>query len=238
MDNAIYTALNRQTGLMAEMRAIANNIANASTTGFRKEGLVFAEHVAALGPDAPSLSMADGVARMVDLREGALTQTGGALDLALEGEGFFMIETDAGRQLTRAGSFVLSPEGQVVTADGARLLDSGGTAVTLPADAGEPAIARDGTVSVGGAPVAQIGVFRPESPAGLVHAQGTAFAFEGAPEPVEAPGVFQGYLEGSNVDPIQEIARMIEVQRAYEMGQGFLDREDGRIRSVIEALGR
>ncbi|MCV2866084.1 flagellar hook-basal body complex protein [Defluviimonas sp. WL0075] len=238
MDNAGYTTLNRQAGLMQEMRAIANNIANVSTTGFRKEGVVFAEHLARLGADEPTLAMADGVARVTDLRSGPLLPTGGALDLAIEGDGFFLLATAEGERLSRAGSFALSPEGELVAADGARLLDAGGATITIPPGAGQPAIARDGTLSVGGTPVAQIGLYATADMASLIHDGGTRFAVTGPMEPVEAPRIHQGFLEGSNVEPVREIARMIEVQRAYEMGQGFLDREDGRIRAVIETLGR
>ncbi len=144
MDNSIYASLNRQSGLMQEMQAIANNIANSDTTGFRKEGVVFSEHIARLGRQEPTLAMADASARMIDLRNGALQNTGGALDIALDGEGFFRLATPQGERLTRAGSFTLSPEGQIVSSDGSALLDSGGATVTIPPGFGPPAIARDG----------------------------------------------------------------------------------------------
>ena len=105
MDNSVYTTLNRQSGLMSEMRAIANNIANAATTGFRAEGVLFSEHVAGLGRAAPSLSMANIEGRIVSPVQGALAQTGGTFDLAIEGDGYFLIETPGGNRLTRAGSF-------------------------------------------------------------------------------------------------------------------------------------
>ena len=73
---------------------------------------------------------------------------------------------------------------------------------------------------------------------GLVHAGGTRFAAEAGIEPYEGGTMFQGFLENSNVNPVAEIARMIEVQRAYEMGQRFLDAEDQRVRAVIQTLGR
>ncbi|SPH23444.1 Flagellar basal-body rod protein FlgG [Defluviimonas aquaemixtae] len=238
MDNAVYTTLNRQSGLQAEMRAVANNIANVSTTGFRKEGVIFAEHVAELEGEEPSLSMGTAEGRVVNLAQGVLVQTGGAFDLAIEGEGFFQIETREGPHLTRAGAFTPSLEGELVTAEGHRLLDLGGAPVFVPTDAGPVAIASDGTVSAGGNPIAQIGLFVPSDPADLIHKGGTRFAAEGGIEPFEGGTIFQGFLENSNVNAVTEIARMIEVQRAYEMGQGFLDAEDQRIRSVIQALGR
>lgn len=238
MDNALYTSLNRQSGLMREMQAVANNIANLSTTGFRREGVIFAEHVAAVGRDVPSLSMATAEGRMIDLSQGVLSQTGGTFDMAIEGDGFFMIATPDGNQLTRAGAFTRSPEGELVTSDGFRLLDSGGGPVAVPAEARNIILARDGTLSADGQPLAQIGLFLPQEAGDLIHAGGTRFRTTREPQPMEGGAIFQGFLEGSNVNAVSEITRMIEVQRAYEMGQGFLDAEDGRIRSVTETLGR
>ncbi len=238
MDNTGYVALNRQSGLLREMQAVANNIANLSTTGFRKEGVVFAEHVADLGAAEPSLSMADAAARAIDLSQGPLGQTGGAFDVAIEGDGFFMVAAPDGTQLTRAGDFTLSPEGALVTADGLPVLDAGGAPITVPRDAGPVRIARDGTISAGDTPVARLGVERALDPGSLAHVAGTRFATTGDTEPVEDPSVFQGFLEGSNVNPVAEIARMIEVQRAYELGQRMLDQEDARIRSVIDTAAR
>jgi len=237
MDNAGYTTLSRQSGLLAEMQAVANNIANLSPAGFRKEGVIFAEHVAALEGE-PSLSMAHASARIVDLAQGPLTKTGGSFDFAIEGEGFFLIETPEGNQLTRAGSFTPSAEGELVTPDGHRLLDAGAAPVFVPPGAGTVALAADGTLSADGAPVAQIGLFVPADPNGLRHRGGTRFDAGAGVAPLEGAVILQGYVENSNVNPVKEIARMIEVQRAYELGQTFLDREDERIRGVISALSR
>ena len=125
MDAAGYVTLTRQSGLMREMQLIANNIANASTAGFRREGVVFSEYVRRLD-DAPSLSMAHASARHVDLTPGETEMTGAAFDLAIEGEGFFLVETPQGNRLTRAGMFTPSAEGELVNPDGHRLLDQGG----------------------------------------------------------------------------------------------------------------
>ncbi|OWY02277.1 MULTISPECIES: flagellar hook-basal body complex protein [unclassified Thioclava] len=238
MDNAIYATLTRQSGLMREMRTVANNIANVSTTGFRREGVIFSEYLSGLEGNEPSLSMARAHGRMIDRSQGGLTQTGGAFDFAIEGEGFFMIETPQGNQLTRAGSFIPSAAGELLTPDGYRLLDSGGTPVAIPSGASSVALAADGTLSNNGQPIAQVGVYLPTDPSGLRHVGGTRFTAEAGAEPVEGAVLMQGFLEDSNVDPVTEIARMIEVQRAYEMGQAFLEREDERIRSVIQTLAR
>lgn len=235
MDNAGYTALTRQSGLMAEMRTIANNIANANTTGFRAEGVIFAEHIKQTGSD--SLSMATASVRDTVQTQGALAQTGGPFDLAIEGDGFFLIDTPNGQRLTRAGSFTPNEVGDLVTMDGHPVLDSGGAPVFIPTGLGPVGIAPDGTISAGGRPVGQIGLFLPEDPLSLTREDGVRFSTNGV-LPAEDSRMLQGYIEESNVDPVLQVARMIEVQRAYELGQSFMENEDKRIRGVIDTLGR
>lgn len=236
MDNASYTTLTRQSGLMREMQSVANNIANASTTGFRREGVVFSEHVADLD-SMPSLSMARAGGHHIDTRQGGFEKTGGPLDLAIEGDGYFMVETPDGDRLTRAGHFMSNSEGDLVTADGFRVLDAGGAPVFVPPNATSISIAADGTMSADGDPVTQLGLFTAD-PSGLVRVGSTLFEASGGVEPLIGGTVLQGFLEGSNVDPVTEIARMIEVQRSYELGQKFLEKEDERLRSVQKLIGR
>ena len=236
MENAAYTTLTRQSGLLREMAQVANNIANISTTGFRREGMVFSEYVQDAGPGEPSLSMATPGARIVSPVQGTLTETGGRLDIAIEGEGFFLIATPEGERLTRAGAFALSPAGDLVTPDGHLVLDAGGAPVFIPPDARAIGLAADGTLSADGAPIAQIGLWRPVDPLELTRVAGTQFEALSGFEPVDDGVMLQGFVEESNVNPVAEITRMIEVQRAYELGQGFLDREDERIRSVLRAV--
>lgn len=237
MENATYATLTRQSGLMREMQVVANNIANSATTGFRAEGVTFAE-VIRRTREGPSLSMAAARVRTTSELQGGLRKTGAPLDLAIEGRGYFLIETPEGERLTRAGSFSASGAGDLVTADGHRVLDAGGAPVFIPPDAGDLAIAADGTVSAQGRPLTQIGLVRPADPLSLVREGGVMFRTEGGIEPEEDGRILQGYLEASNVDSVTQIARMIEVQRAYELGQSFLDAEDERIRNAVKTLVR
>lgn len=237
MDATAYTTLTRQSGLMREMQAVANNIANLSTTGFRREGVIFTEHVRRL-EDAPSLSMAHASARHVDLREGDLSETGGAFDFAIRGDGFFLVDTPQGQRLTRAGSFTPDAEGTLRTNDGHALLDAGAAPIVVPPGAGPVTLGPDGTLSADGGPLARVGLWQPADPLALRHGAGTLFDPGSDVDPAEGGTMLQGFLEGANVGPVSEIARMIAVQRAYELGQRFLDAEDGRVRGVIETLGR
>jgi flagellar basal-body rod protein FlgF len=236
MEAGVYTTLTRQSGLMREMQVVAHNIANISTTGFRREGVIFSEYVKRM-EGGPSLSMASGNTRHLDLRQAGISQTGAAFDFAIQGDGFFLIETPQGQAMTRAGSFMPNAEGELVNPDGHRLLDLGGAPIFVPPDAGPVALSSDGTLSAKGQPLAQIGLWQPTDPLKLMQQGGATFTSD-AVEPVEGATILQGFVEESNVNPISEIARMIAVQRAYEMGQGFMDKEDERMRGVIQALGR
>jgi flagellar basal-body rod protein FlgF len=235
MDNASYAALTRQSGLMREMQIVANNIANSATTGFRQEGLIFSEHVQKIDGGA-SLSMATGNVRQTSMMQGALTQTGGSFDLAIEGEGFFLIETELGERLTRAGNFSPDAQGNLVTTSGFRVLDTGGAPVFVPPDATDLSISPDGTLSTQGRPIGQIGLYQPLNSGAMIREDGVLFRADDGFEPSADGRILQGFLEGSNVDPISQIARMIEVQRAYEMGQSFLQSEDERIRTAIKSF--
>lgn len=239
MDNAGYTTLTRQSALWHELRAVANNVANASTTGYRREGIVFSEYVVSLDDGAPSLSMARPAVRATSDLQGELKPTGGALDFAIEGPGFFQIETADSTALTRNGAFTSSATNELVTMDGLRVLDADGAPIFIPPD-GDIALSSDGTMSVDGQPLAQIGLFRPTRPEDVTRISGTLFeVVDGAvPEPLDEPVIMQGFLETSNVDPIAEMARLIEVHRAYESGQEFLKSEDERKRSVVATIGQ
>ena len=238
MDNAGYTVLNRQIGLRQELQMVANNIANMSTSGFRKEGLIFSEYVHAMEGRDPSLSMARATARTTDFGQGVLSQTGGQFDLAIEGGGFFLIETPQGNQLTRAGSYTPNAAGELVNPDGYRLLDNGQAPVFVPPDAQSIAVASDGTFSADGRALGQIGLFEPVDPNELLRQNGVMFQAESGVQPGENGKILQGFIEGSNVNAVVEITRLIEVQRAYETSQKLLDQEHERIRSVMQALGR
>lgn len=238
MDSSGYIGITRQSGLLKELQSIANNIANISTDGYRREGVVFAEHLQPLDGTGGGVSMATARVRFTDEANGTATSTGGTFDLALNGPGFFMVETPLGNRLTRAGNFTPNANGDLVTMTGHPVLDASGAPIFIPPDASEVGIAADGTVSANGRPLAQIGLYEVENPQMLIREDGVLFRADAEPFPAENTRVLQGFVEGSNVDPVTEMARMIEVQRAYELGQKILDKEDERIRTSIRTLGR
>jgi len=232
-----YISISRQSGLLSELRVVANNIANANTTGYRQQGLVFSEFVRDL-PHQTSLSMARAQARNTSHQQGALTRTNGQFDFAIEGNGFFLIETPAGNRLTRAGSFTPNADGDLVTNEGHRVLDANGSPVFIPPDADSIDVGADGTLSVNGQLLGQIGVYHSTDQDSLIREGGVLFRSEADIEPVEQPVVLRGFLEGSNVNAIGQVTRLIEVQRAYELGQSFLEAENERIRGALKTLMR
>ncbi|MEO0939512.1 MAG: flagellar hook-basal body complex protein [Pseudomonadota bacterium] len=234
MDNAGYTTITRQSGLLRETQILANNIANAATTGFRQEGLIFSEYVQAV-EGGGSLSMGYGNVKQTSFQQGELSQTGGTFDFAIEGDGYFLIQTPLGERLTRAGSFSPNAQGDLVTHDGYPVLDAGGAPVFIPPGQ-KIAVSSDGTLSADGALLGQIGLVVPNTPLGMVREDGVMFRADDGYVPAEAARVLQGFTEASNVDPIGQLARMIEVQRAYEMGASFLESEDERVRAAIASL--
>lgn len=235
MNNTSYVALSKQAGLAKELTSVANNIANADTAGYRREGFLFSEYVRALEPQDRSISQANVGGRFFDSTAGAIVETGSPFDVAIESEGYFLVETPRGERLTRAGSFMLDNEGQLITPDGYRVLGDGGSPIAVPAEASSITIAPDGTIAADGAPVGKLG---------LVTVAPTALAREGnnlllATEEttqIESPRMRQGFVEQSNVNPVMEISRLIEVQRAYELGQQLMKDEDERISKTVEAM--
>ena len=237
MDDALYyLSINRQRGLSTELAAIANNIANVDTAGFRKEEMIFSEYVRSTGT-GESISMANMGTRFASTSQGEMRITGGTLDLALEGPGYFLTAGAEGTRLTRAGVLQQNDEGVIVTPQGAALLDEGEAPIFLPPDAGSVTVAADGTISADGVPLARIAVVE-AAPESLVRTGTSAFAPTAGYTPLESPKIRQGAIERSNVDPVEEIARMISVTRAYEQVQNLIRDEDERIRDAIQTLGQ
>jgi flagellar basal-body rod protein FlgF len=237
MENSSYTTITRQAGLMREMRVVANNIANAATSGYRQEGVIFSEYVKAID-NGPSLSMGQADAHQTSYEQGALTQTGGQFDFAVEGDGFFLVETPLGERLTRAGSFSPNADGDLVTPEGFRVLDPGGAPVFIPPGAADISVSADGTISTEGNPIGQMGLVQPLNPQQMVREDGVMFRADDGYEPAESGRILQRFIENSNVNPILQLTRMIEVQRAYELGASFLDAEDERVRQALRAMSK
>lgn len=242
MDNAMYVALSRQMTLQRELNIVANNIANVDTTGFKVEGTMVKTDPstgAAMVDGPPSLKFVidDGVTR--DFSQGALRQTDGAFDLGIEGQGFFKIQTAAGERYTRDGRFTLSPEGKLTTQAGDAVQGEGGDIVVDPTQ-GEVHIASDGTVSQGTNKVGKIAVVTFDDLSSLSKTGDNLFSNTSnlQPQPSTAARVHQGMLEGSNVNSILQVTRLIEISRAYESMARTIENSAELSRRSVERLGR
>ena len=255
MDASMWIA---KTGLDAQqtrMSVISNNMANVNTTGFKRDRASFEDMLyqnlrqpgAQVGADAQAptgLMLGTGVRIVATEKthtQGSLVTTKNALDLAVQGEGFFQIaQPDGTIAYTRDGAFKISATGQLVTANGAQLQP----AITIPPNVASISIGQDGTVSVetaagGGAQVlGQIQIARFANPAGL-QAMGQNLLKEstasGAPIVGQAGQggagqLMQGALEASNVNVVEEMVNMIETQRAYEINSKAISAVDGMLR--------
>jgi len=243
MDNALFVGLSRQIVLRREMDIIANNIANMDTTGFKVESLLHKANPAAPartegGPRPVKFVTADGVAR--DFRQGALTTTGSAFDLAIEGQGFFQIQTPEGPRFTRDGRFTTDPNGRLVTQAGHPVLDAGGAEILIDPEKGQVSIGADGSMTQGDEQVAKVGVFDFANVGALSKTGDNLFRNVSnlQPQPAEEMRLRQGMLESSNVKPVIEITRMVDVSRAYEQTAKMMESEADLSRRAVERLGR
>jgi flagellar basal-body rod protein FlgF len=228
-------ALSRQMALRRHMDLIANNIANMTATGFKAEALLYEPVVSNAGPGQRLAFVQDvGVAR--DVRAGPMTSTGNPLDLAIEGPGYFAIDTGQGTRYGRSGQFHLSEFGELATAAGDPVLDDGGAPLTLPLDAGPITIAADGTVSTAQGVAGRIGLVEFADEQRLRKVGGGLYRADQPPDPAERSRVVQGMLEGSNVQPILEMTEMMAVVRAYQGMQRLLDTHHELQRRSIERV--
>ncbi len=243
MDSGMYAAY---TGLLARTQALdtaANNLANAGTNGFRAQKDYFRDVLA--GQQASSSQLGSAVndfgvlgGNRPDLGQGALVETGNPLDLALDGQGFFAIKTPNGARYTRDGQFQKSVTGVLTTPKGEPVLDAQGKAITVPT--GDVRVGPDGSISVGGAVVAQVGVV--DFPLGTALTQEGVNHFavpEGTVAQAGHATVRQGAVEGSNQDAVHGTMQLILVQRQAEMMQKALSVFDtGFDKTATEELPR
>jgi len=242
MDNAMMIGLSRQMILRRSMDIAANNIANVETPGFKAEQLL----LEAVQPsDAETADGASGISYvqdwgvMRDFRDGALTQTGRPLDVAIEGEGFFTVQGEDGPLYSRDGRFAVDGGGRLVTADGRAVLDEGGGEIALDVFGSEPVIRKDGAVTVDGAEIARLGVVRFETLTELEKVGDGRYRApeDAAPQAVEIPTLRQGFVEGSNVNSVMELTNLIEISRAYGSVTRMIEDASQLHRDAIRRLG-
>jgi flagellar basal-body rod protein FlgF len=244
MDTTVYVSLSHQLALQRQMDMIAGNIANADTTGYRRENAVFQSYLErqplSASPAGRTVNFVIdyGVAR--DTTQGELTPTGSPLDVGIVGDALFTVGLANGETAyTRNGHFSLSEDGYLITANGAQVLDTKGSPFQFPADEKKISIAKDGTVTTSAGDIGQIALVRFANDAALKRLGDTLY--QGAnPETVDPQktDLRVGYLEKSNVKSIVETTSMIDVLRNYQSTTKLLDRYEEMRKRGIERLGK
>ena len=241
MDITIALAASR---LVAQQRAsdvTANNIAKANTPGFRTERVQFSDWISqqantASVPGGRSISYAQDRATYREQQPGTLTHTANPFDLALTGDGYFTVNTANGPRLTRDGRLGPMPDGTLADSSGNPVLDTNGKPIQIGTTDTQVTIAGDGSVTTENGQVGKIGVVRPTDPMKLRAEGATNFVSDAPTVPVTAPGLVQGAVEGSNVQPVLEVTRMMDNERQFQFVTQLVQAEGDREQQTIDKL--
>jgi flagellar basal-body rod protein FlgF len=239
--------LSDQMALQRSVDIVANNVANSSTAGFKREGIAFntlLSNMNARGGNQPIHFVVD-KSTYRDASPGPLTSTGNPLDLAIQGSGYFQVQTpQGGTQYTRDGAFHTDNQGQIVTSTGNPVLSDAGQPITLPDEATNVSISGDGfiTAQVGTgstrAQLGKIGVVSFPDEQQVTPAGNGLFTTSQASTPVTGNAIVQGAVEQSNVKPISEMTDLIRIQRAYEQATNMVSNENTRLSAAIDKLSQ
>lgn len=250
MENTLLIGLSRQIALEREIDVVANNIANLGTTGYKADGTVFEEFlmpVAAAEQFSGSdqqLSYVQDRATWHNISQGPIKTTGNALDVAVDGDAYFVVESANGERYTRNGAFQINADGELVTSVGDRVIGNGGPILFQPGDSAI-SISQDGTITVreGGdsgteAIRGNLQLVRFEEAARLQKDGASLFLAPEGVDPLTADDarVVQGAIELSNVHGVLEMSRMIEITRAYQQVSQLLQQETDMRNNAINEL--
>lgn len=237
MENTIYIGLSRLSALQENMSLIANNIANVNTPGYKANKIVFSEYL-----DKPK-GMKDQMSMVLDYGNyrvkdnGAIKLTGNPLDVALEGPGYMSVQGEDGKNYyTRAGGFALNADRELVTQQGYKVLDSGGSSITIPPGSMNILIDETGSIATDEGVITQIGVQEFENIQTLTPTGNGLYSTTSQGTPALKTRVIQNALEGSNVQGVLEMTDMMEVSRSYQSVAKMLQSEHDRLRATIRNL--
>ncbi|HYC12770.1 MAG TPA: flagellar basal-body rod protein FlgF [Stellaceae bacterium] len=237
MDTSSAIALSSQFLLQRQTDAIANNLANLSTTAFKAQHRTFAEYLIH-NPDGSTSSSVQETGTARDMAQGPISQTGNPLDIAINGEGFLAVGTPFGPRYTRSGHFQIDATGQLVTSQGSPVLNTTGNPITVPEGTSDITVSQDGTITTkeGQAGKLQVVSFADNN---VLHATANGlYTTTQAAQPVNAPHIVQGALEGSNVQAVIELTRLMSVERGNSYAKDFIDGEANRIQTALDHLGK
>ncbi|GBR12249.1 flagellar basal-body rod protein FlgF [Gluconobacter frateurii] len=241
MENSTYIALSRMDAQQRAMSVVADNMSNASTVGYKRESVLFSDylskqHAAGQPTGSETQAYTQDRATYRDFQQGDLQQTGNPLDLALGGEGYFQVQTANGVRLTRAGRFEKQQDGTVVDEAGNALLDREGQPIVLPTTDHRLTISSDGVISTETGEAGQIGIVTARDN-NTLQAEGSHLLRSDQPtNAVDRPQVMQGMLEGSNVQMMSEVTKMMDIQRNFDFMAQFVNAEATRQQNAIDKI--
>jgi len=251
MENNLLVGLSRQMALSNELDIVANNIANVDTTGFKADNAAFSEYLKTNARDGDfsgkdrRVSFVQDRATWTDMSPGALQRTGNPLDIAIDGKGFLTVQTQRGQRYTRNGALTTNATGQLVTYDGDQVVGAAGP-ITFQTGDHDINITSTGIITVrdttgAESPRGQLQIANFDQPQRLQKDTGSMFAAPAGVNPAPQPAntrVVQGVIEKSNVQPIAQMARMIEITRNYEEISAILQQQSDQHRNSLQTLSQ
>lgn len=236
MENLSYIGLSQQLAVQQQMNMTANNIANMSTPGYKSQHALFNQYLNR-PTDKGGISAVENAASYRNMSAGSLTQTHNPLDFAISGDGYFVVQTPQGPRYTRDGSFSMNRDREIVDKSGNRVMGDGGP-IAIPAEATDIKISADGSISTKEGILGRFKVVNVDHAQMMSRGGDNLLSLQdGARErPIDDVRVVQGALEGSNVNPVLEMNKMIELLRMFQATQKILQNDHERIRSTIEKL--
>ena len=239
METTLPVALSAQMAMEKRLDTIAHNVANSRTAGFRAEEIRFEELISRSAKDP--VSFASEGSSYLSTRAGELTETGNPLDVAASGEGFFAVQGPNGTVYTRDGRMKINNQGGLESLNGYAVLDVGGAPLQIDPSNGPLVIAGDGMINQGRNQIGAIGLFTMPPGAKLTRFDNSGVIPDRAAVPVVdfngTEGVKQGFVEGSNVNPVLELSRLITLQRTFESASNMVQTTEQSLQEAIRSLG-
>lgn len=243
MQSPALVLLSDQQALARVMDIVANNIANSTTTGFKREGVEFDTYLTQPAP-GQSISFVVDRATYRDIENGPLEKTANQLDLAISGTGYFSIQTPTGTHYTRGGAFTLDNQGQIVTQSGYPVLDDGGQPVIVPENATDINVSADGTISTkiagqtASTELGKLHLVKFDNEQLMKQLGNGLYTTDQASTPTEEGSIIQGAVEQSNVKPVVEMTQMMQIMRMYEQATNLISQENQRQTDAINKLSK
>lgn len=238
MQSSLYVALSAQVALQRRMETIANNVANAGVPGFRSEETKFEAVLSDAATE--SVAFASTGDTYINREAGRLTRTDNPLDIAVQGDAWFGIQTPNGTVYTRDGRMRMTADGELQSIAGYPILDVGGAPLQVDPNGGPIQIASDGMINQNNRQVGAVGLFHIDQHASLSRFENSGVIPDQPATPVldfNQAGVIQGHVEGSNVNPMLEMSKLILVSRSYASVATSIDQSEDSLREAIRALG-